>query len=349
MGSQGRYGFFGQLASRPSGFYGFLLLCLLYVPEVLAGHENDAKLDKSLLNDLVYIPAGTFIMGDNDVEATNEAGEFGNTKPWYLDEHPQHSVNLPAFYIESHEVTNAQYQRYIAEKNAVPPDNWISSGYILSLKKAALDRVGVDKLRRLAADVFHIDKDTRTMTKADLIKDIIEKLEYMDTLPVTFVNWQQASDFCHWEGLQLPSEEQWEKAARGSDGRMFPWGNEFKRHLSNTGSEDWEMGVAPVMSYASDKSPYGVYDLAGNVSEWVSDWYKAYPGSDYQSKAFGEQYKVARGAGWSGGEGHYALQLFQRGAYRSNLSPEQKFDDVGFRCAADDRPEIHALLTAESN
>ena len=79
-------------------------------------------------------------------------------------------------------------------------------------------------------------------------------------------------------------------------------------------------------------------------SEWVEDWYKAYPGSDYQSDAFGEKFKVARGAGWSGGTGHYALQLFQRGAYRSNLPPEQKFDDVGFRCAADDTPSMHAAM-----
>lgn len=187
------------------------------------------------------------------------------------------------------------------------------------------------------------------MSKADLIKDIIAKLQYMDNLPVTYVNWQQASDFCHWEGLRLPSEEQWEKAARGPDGLKFPWGNDFKRHLSNTGSEDWDMGVAPVMSYETDKSPYGIYDLAGNVSEWVADWYQRYPGSDFQSQAFGKQYKVARGAGWSGGEGHYALQLFQRGAYRSNLAPEGRFDDVGFRCAADDTPEIHALLTVQSH
>jgi formylglycine-generating enzyme required for sulfatase activity len=349
MGGQRRSEFNGLFQNRAVWFCSILLFCLNQIPEALAGHENAGKLDKSSLNDLVYIPAGPFIMGDNNVEATNKSGEFGNTKPWYVDEHPQHSVNLPAYYIENHEVTNAQYRRYVAEADATPPDNWLSNGYILSLKKTALDRVNVDKLRRLAADVFHVDKDTRTMSKADLITDIVKKLDYMDNLPVTFVNWRQASDFCDWEGLHLPSEEQWEKAARGPDGLKFPWGNEFRRHLSNTGSEDWEMGVAPVMSYASDKSPYGVYDLAGNVSEWVADWYRGYPGSDYQSKAFGEFFKVARGAGWSGGEGHYALQLFQRGAYRSNLPPEQKFDDVGFRCAADDTPEIHALLTVQPN
>jgi formylglycine-generating enzyme required for sulfatase activity len=326
-------------------FIAVLGACLASLPIARAAQEQSPAIDEASLKDLVYIPAGPFIMGDDDVEVTNEAGEFGNTKPWYLDEHPRHSVKLPAYYIENHEVTNGQYRRYVAEKDAPPPDNWLHNGYILRLKESALNQVTVDKLRLLAADVFHIDKDTRVMTKTELIKDIIGKLHYMDDLPVTFVNWQQASDFCRWEGLKLPSEQQWEKAARGPDGQKFPWGNEFKRHLSNTGSEDWETGIAPVMSYQTDKSPYGIYDMAGNVSEWVADWYKPYPGSDYQSQAFGEQYRVARGAGWSGGQGHYALQLFQRAAYRANLPPERKFDDVGFRCAADDTPTLHALLT----
>ena len=92
--------------------------------------------------------------------------------------------------------------------------------------------------------------------------------------------------------------------------------------------------MAPVGSYPSDKSPFEVYDLAGNVSEWVEDWYKPYPGSDYKSDDFGTKYKVIRGAAW-GREGHYAIKLFQRGAYRFNLSPDSTLADLGFRCAKD--------------
>ena len=85
-------------------------------------------------------------------------------------------------------------------------------------------------------------------------------------------------------------------------------------------------------SYPTDKSPYGVFDMAGNVSEWVADWYQPYPGTDYQSDAFGKKFKVLRGAAW-GREGHYAMHQFQRGAYRFYLDPDSILEDVGFRCA----------------
>jgi len=303
------------------------------------------SVDKPAIDDLVLIPAGEFIMGDNKAEKSNKAGEFGNVKPWYLDEHPEHKVKLPSYYIEEHEVTNLQYLAYVAASGMSPPDHWRSTGYVLRLKMDALNSLPIEKLQQLAANIFMIDKDTRKMTKEELIKDITEKLVAIDNLPVIFVTWQQASNYCEWVGLRLPSEKEWEKAARGAKGLEFPWGNEYKKHMSNTGAEQWEMGVAPIESYPTDKSPYGIFDLAGNVSEWTADWYEAYPGSDYTSDAFGKKFKVARGAGWSGGEGHYALQLFQRGAYRSNLAPEQKYDDVGFRCAADDTPAIHARLS----
>jgi formylglycine-generating enzyme required for sulfatase activity len=294
--------------------------------------------------DMVLIPAGKFIMGDNKTETTNQAGEFGNVKPWYLDEHPRHTVNLPAFYMEEHEITNAQYRAFVTAQGANLPDNWAKSGYVLSMKKDKLKQVDIGRLQKLAANVFRIDKDTRRMSKQELLHDIVDKLRYMDRLPVTYVSWDQAEAYCQWAGMRLPSEQEWEKAARGADGQEFPWGNEWRHHMSNTGSEQWEMGVAPVKSYPTDKSPYGIYDLAGNVSEWVEDWYKPYPGSDYKSNLFGEKFKVARGAGWSGGAGHYALRLFQRGAYRSNLPPQKRFDDVGFRCAADNTPTMHAAV-----
>ena len=296
-------------------------------------------------SDMIQVSAGKFIMGDNKSETSNQAGEFGNVKPWYLDEHPQHVVTLPAYYIQKHEITNEQYQAYVAAEGAELPDNWASSGYVLSMKKDKLSQLDIERLQKLAANVFKIDKDTRRMSKQELLHDIMEKLTFMDKLPVSYVSWNQATAYCKWAGLRLPTEQEWEKASRGADGQEFPWGNEWRLHMSNTGSEQWETGVAPVESYPTDKSPYGIYDLAGNVSEWVQDWYKAYPGSDYKSEAFGEKFKVARGAGWSGGTGHYALQLFQRGAYRSNLPPDQKFDDVGFRCAADDTPAMHAAVS----
>jgi len=322
-----------------------LLLALACMGTGAAEKAQEKFTSKSSIDDMVLIPPGKFIMGDDKVETSNKSGEFGNAKPWYLDEHPKHEVELPAYYIEEHEVTNKQYLDYVSVSDANPPDNWLTNGYVLRMKMGALSSLGIEKLQKLAANVFRIDKDTRRMSKDELLKDIADRLAYMDNLPVTFVNWQQASDYCQWAGLRIPSEAEWEKAARGAGGQEFPWGDTFKKRMSNTGSEEWDTGVAPVESYQTDKSPYGIFDLAGNVSEWVADWYKPYPGSDYDSNLFGEKFKVARGAGWGGGTGHYALQLFQRGAYRSNLPPDQKYDDVGFRCAADDVPAVQARLS----
>lgn len=283
---------------------------------------------------IVKIPAGEFIMGSNKSEKSNTAGEFGNAKPWYLDEHPEHKEQLPAYGLDEHEVTNAQYREFVIATNAAPPQNWLSNGYILSQSRDKLGKVDVAKLRELVVKVLKLDIDSRSMNKDQLIEAIDKKFAIQDSLPVVYVTWQQANAYCKWAGERLPTEAEWERAARGTVNSEFPWGNEWKQGMSNTGEESWDDGAAPVESYQSDRSEFGVYDMAGNVSEWTADWYKAYPGSDYKSKDFGEKFRVVRGAAW-GGEGHYALRLFQRAAYRFNLTPDSAFDDLGFRCAAD--------------
>lgn len=152
----------------------------------------------------------------------------------------------------------------------------------------------------------------------------------LDNVPVVMVDWHDAKAYCEWKGRRLPSEAEWEKAARGTDGRRFPWGNEFD--IKKTNALGAYNGLLPVGSLEDGKSPYGVYDMAGNVQEWVEDWYKPYPGNDFNDKDYGETRKVVRGGGW-GGMGHYSLQVYVRAAFRNVATPDGRYDDVGFRCA----------------
>jgi formylglycine-generating enzyme required for sulfatase activity len=282
--------------------------------------------------DMVLIPAGGFIMGSNKTDTSNKKDEYGLVKPLFLDEHPERQVTLDAYWIDVNEVSNAQYKAFIFETNRAEPFEWTQNGY--NLIKERLEATDVEALRWIATQYFQLDLDTRKMGKQALLQAMYDDWAVKDTLPVTSVTWQDAHDYCRWAGKRLPTEAEWEKAARGTDGREFPWGNEWDAGLSNTGDDvDWEGGIAPVGSYQQSQSPYGVYDMAGNVWEWVVDWYQPYPGTDYESDEFGEKNKVLRGGG--GGVGHYSLSYFFRSAARAYAKPDTASGDVGFRCAKD--------------
>ena len=151
--------------------------------------------------------------------------------------------------------------------------------------------------------------------------------------PVTQVTWWEAWSYCQWSDKQLPTEAQWEKAARGPDGLPFPWGKEFIKGKANVGIEG-DRKTMPVTSYPEDSSPYKVKGLSGNVMEWTLNWYMPYPGNKRKEFRFGKVFKVLRGNGFQKA-GHYFLEAYRYSFSRTEANPNDFFENVGFRCVSD--------------
>ncbi len=212
------------------------------------------------------------------------------------DEGPPHEVFVTDFYMDLYETTNAHYQAYIESTGKKAPLLWREGVYPPALTNH----------------------------------------------PVVYVSWYDAAGYCNWAGKRLPNEEEWEKAARGDDQRNFPWGVKFSHEKANTpqhwiakGIDVWQGSTLPVGSFENGKSPYGLYDMAGNVYEWVSNWYLPYTGNQWPNVHYGKRNKVLRGGSWYDCMS-YGCGLSAPVYNRSRFTPEIKNKGFGFRCASDD-------------
>jgi formylglycine-generating enzyme required for sulfatase activity len=258
----------------------------------------------------------------------NALNPFGFLDRLYIDERPSHAVYLPSYLIDKYEVTNAQYRQFLLSSQREVPYSWVRSGLIFS--RAQLASLPMEHLRDAATHRFRLDMNVPMMSRESLLIEMDKVNQKRSHNPVTSVNWFSADAYCKWAGKRLPSEAEWEKAARGPKGLEYPWGNKWDLNKINTMSDNDEEPYSAVGSYPDDKSPYGVYDMAANVAEWTADWYDAYANAPAsENKYFGEKQRVVRGGVTS--SGHYdSVSLVFRSAKRTHLLAGTALIDLGF-------------------
>ncbi len=283
--------------------------------------------------DMVLIPEGSFLMGSTEDDVNKLLELDRNVEASRFDvEVPQREVDLSAYLIDIHSVTNGEYKKFIESGGYEQRGFWSSAGwdYVLQSKPLGSD-------------------------------DLNSALDGEDDCPVVNVTWYEAEAFAKFAGKRLPTEAEWEKAARGTDGRVYPWGNEFDQTKLNCAESKIEK-TTPVTKYTQGISAYGCLNMAGNVWEWTADWfdsqyYRSAPDRDPQGpdKAEDKPFfgrpedvgtsiyelepskagsgslgscKVLRGGSWNGGG-----VIHIRCANRDYDEPDYKNDTIGFRCA----------------
>ena len=242
----------------------------------------------------VFVPEGSFLMGSPDGDPDV-----------FAHERPQHSVWLGSYWIDQTEVTNAMFARCVAEGACSPP-------------------------RSTAANTYGVYYGNPVF----------------DPYPVIWVDWSQAQSYCQWANRRLPTEAEWEKAARGTGGQYYPWGDEPVSTAMLADFQDVSSSCARahygacepyrdttlVGERSAGASPYGALDMAGNVWEWVADWYDAgyyqsSPDSDPKGPEQGTQ-RVLRGGSFAA---NFSRDL--RSAHRYPMAPDQTIFGFGIRCA----------------
>lgn len=282
----------------------------------------------------VSIPGGAFSMGTTPSEVAQAIEECttrdgGSCLATYSeDSYPAHPVAVDSFVIETTEVTFSQYVAFLNVQGANSHLNGCAGFLCIQTRNESADAV--------------ITFDSASYS-------IVETLSQH---PVYGVTWYGAREYCETIGRRLPTEAEWERAARGDDGRVYPWGNAWDNALAKTNRPpDTPPGSYQVGSFPLGASPYGVLDMAGNVAEWVNDWYNERHYAQQASQpnvlnptgpVSGLQ-KVLRGGSWN------SVPFFSRAVHRQSWDPKEDPQRwIGFRCAADP-PNAAVIGTSGQN
>ncbi len=274
-----------------------VLIVLVIILLIAAGRQDAVE--------MIQVPAGEFVMGSDTGESY---------------ERPTHVVYVNEFWIDNTEVTNAQFAEFV-EATDYQTEVESKGGFLYGPEGRVLTP---------GADWRHPQGPDSDLTG-------------LEDHPVVLVSWNDAAAYCEWRGARLPTEAEWEKAARGDDERTHPWGEGVDASRLNYCDSrcpfDWRVNdqddgyrfTAPVGSYPAGAGPYGALDMAGNVREWVSDWYDpgyyaSSPERDPSGPSLGEL-KVARGSAWNDVE--WTIHATDRYYYLPHFGG----NEVGFRCA----------------
>ncbi len=247
--------------------------------------------------EMVWVPPGWFRMGINADTAQKQAEQLG-----YKDYHeiaaqesfPEHLVYVEGFYMDKYEVTIELWKKFVETTKWKPKKEPGQSDSVMN----------------------------PTWIGPDLKPEQAK-------LPIAQVTWRAAQEYANWAGKQLPTEAMWEKAARGTDGRWYPWGNEKpSREYGVIAVTDQSLtGPEPVGSCPKGASPYGCMDMAGNVYEWTNEWVEPYPNNPEPVGEWGHRYVVLRGGSFYHGRHSY------RCAKRFGFEINETYYHVGFRTA----------------
>ncbi|MBI2195177.1 MAG: formylglycine-generating enzyme family protein [Planctomycetes bacterium] len=234
---------------------------------------------------MVLVPAGNFLMGSTDEQVRQAGARYGGEYV-YAFEKPQRPVHVDAFFIDIHPVTNQQFKEFLDATGYRPLGNRYQRMWFL---------------RHWSDGIYPPGKAEH---------------------PVTYVTWSDAKAYAEWRKKRLPTEPEWEKAARGGDGRLWPWGNDFDNEKANVRiwGQEHLADTTPVGSYPAGRSPFGCLDMAGNVFEWTGDL-------DPEELKKGGEVAILKGGSWKSYD-TYARCAFRQFAESAGFGPH-----IGFRCA----------------
>jgi len=294
---------------RPGRILLLIAACLLIPLMSSCGKETTTKpKPPSPPPGMVSVPAGDFMMGST---------------PGNINELPVHAVHLDAFWIDKYEVTNAQFKQFMDAGGYTAQAFWSAAGWSARVSN------GWTQPAHWNTGNYHSGPA-------------------WPEFPVVGVSWYEAEAYANFAGKRLPTEAEWEKAARSTDQRTYPWGEGIDGSRANysgsgdpyegnegvttpVGFYDGRLYPSPSFQTADSPSPYGAYDMAGNVLEWVVDWYQ----SDYYSASppsnppgpVSGSYRVQRGGAWASRTSEL------RSACRHGSNPNGRNEYIGFRCA----------------